>query len=184
MQEFLSIILFLILLVLITITVYEFFQLFKLIKNLPFVFIVALILLSPFAFSLLILHFYGELSLFKYFQDIVGILLVTFFYKEIVLGTFKLTRLTYFDRKNLSENEKNEKKKDFDRLESIIKLMMSVCYISVYISIQIFTNTSFVKDIDVPVHRLLMIEVVIVSILALFISICFKSVVRTMESDF
>lgn len=169
---------------LIIIAVYQCLQLFKLIKSLPFAFLVAFLLLIPFAFSLLSLHFYGELNLFKYFQDIVGILLVTFFYKEIVLGTFKLTELSYFDRKNLQDDDKKEKKKDFNRLESVIKLMMSASYISVYISIQIFTNiSSFLNEIVDPVHRLLVIEAIVVACMAIFISVCFKSIVKTMDSE-
>lgn len=184
MQDLLVGILALIFLGLILLAVYQCLQLYKLIKNLPFVFLVVVLLIIPFAYSLTYLHLYGEDNLFKYFQDIVGILLITFFYKEIVLGTFKLTEISYFDRKNLQDDDEKVKKKDFNRLESIIKLMMSASYISVYISIQIFSNiSSSLHEIDDPVHRLFIIEAMVVACMAIFILLCFKSIVKTMDSE-
>lgn len=138
----------------------------------PYIVLIAACIILIYVIPPILLFLYGTDGLISSFENIVGTLLISYFYEKLLMGMFKYSKVNYF-KDNLGKVVSEQDIKDayiFDRLEQVIRILLSISIVSVYCAV---FSYSYIESLFCwlpdPFMRLIIIELIFVVLILLLV---------------
>lgn len=150
----------------------------------PYIVLIAACIILIYVIPPILLFLYGTDGLISSFENIVGTLLISYFYEKLLMGMFKYTKVNYF-KDNLGKVVSEQDIKDaykFDRLEQVIRILLSISIVSVYCAVISYSYfEQYLCLLPTSVTRLILIELVFAILIVLLVSKFHKNLNSTIK---